>query len=760
MKKINETSNDLNEVNAPMGSLEKFRRMATVIQDSYDAITFQDLEGNILAWNRGAELMYGYSEADALRMNIVDTVPKEYQEEARAFLTSLKRGELVPTLETKRKTKNGKIVDVWLTNTKLTDDKGKLTGIATTERDISQRKRSETEFKEKARELEFLRDGQITLSNKMRGEQDISRLGQSVLSHLAPFLNAQMGAFYYLTEEKMLKRVSGYAYTKIDSKTKVICLGEGLVGQAALEKGTILIENLPSTYFGTIGSDLGESTPHSLLLAPIFYEGEVNGVIELASFNSFTEHQKTFLSHVSENIGIAINTSISLRKQQQLLERSQNLTEALQAQKSELKSSNYALEVQSCALQKSQTLLEERSNEVQRASQYKSDFLANMSHEIRTPLGAILGFLNLLKDSVYTEEEKNTYMVIVERNSKQLLSLIDDILDLSKVESGKMTIETIQFSLVDMLTDFSSLMTLKSAEKGIHFQVITETLIPDLIYSDPVRLRQVLGNMVGNAIKFTESGSVQMSISYANPVLAFTITDTGIGISKDQSIKLFKPFTQANSSTTRNFGGTGLGLVLSRRFTESLGGKLELVKSEDGIGSTFLVEIKSILLPQAKLVGKEALTDRSQIISTDFKKHSHTLAGLKILLVEDSLDNQMLISLLLKNEGALVKSAHNGAQGVALALAGNFDVILMDIQMPILDGHEATIQLRRAKYSKPIIALTAHAMKEERTKCLASGFTEFLTKPIQNELMITLLANFFPSQNSKEFPSLGTHKSY
>src|SRR5476649_2186390 len=218
-----------------MGALEKFRRMATVIQDSNDAITFQDLEGNILAWNRGAETMYGYSEAEALSKNIVDTVPTEYQEEARGFLASLKRGELLPNLETKRKHKDGRILDVWLINTKLTDDKGKLTGIATTERDITERKHAEASLRDKARELEFLREGKITLSDKMRGEQDVSRLGQSVLSHLAPFLNAQMGAFYCLTEEKTLKRVSGYAYSKLEDKESTIELGEGLVGQAALE---------------------------------------------------------------------------------------------------------------------------------------------------------------------------------------------------------------------------------------------------------------------------------------------------------------------------------------------------------------------------------------------------------------------------------------------------------------------------------------------------------------------------------------------
>src|SRR5450631_1824853 len=230
-------------------TLEKFRRMATVIQDSNDAITFQDLEGNILAWNKAAESIYGYSQAEALSMNIVDTVPKEYQEEAREFLSSLKRGELVPTLETKRKHKDGRIIDVWLTNTKLTDDKGKLTGIATTERDITERKHNEASLREKARELEFLREGQITLSDKMRGEQDVARLGQSILSHIAPFLNAQMGAFYCLTEEKKLQMVSGHALPKVEASDKLIEFGEGLIGQVAIEKKSLLIDNVPSNYF-------------------------------------------------------------------------------------------------------------------------------------------------------------------------------------------------------------------------------------------------------------------------------------------------------------------------------------------------------------------------------------------------------------------------------------------------------------------------------------------------------------------------------
>src|SRR5476649_1625356 len=237
------------DISERMGALEKFRRMATVIQDSNDAITFQDLEGNILAWNRGAETMYGYSEAEALSKNIVDTVPTEYQEEARGFLASLKRGELLPNLETKRKHKDGRIIDVWLINTKLTDDKGNLTGIATTERDITERKQSEASLREKFRELDYLREGQIALSESMRGEQIISSLGQSILSHLVPFTNAQVGAFYVVTDDKKLQMVSSYALPKTETSEKFIEFGEGLIGQVALEKKSLLIEDVPASYF-------------------------------------------------------------------------------------------------------------------------------------------------------------------------------------------------------------------------------------------------------------------------------------------------------------------------------------------------------------------------------------------------------------------------------------------------------------------------------------------------------------------------------
>ncbi len=397
---------------------------------------------------------------------------------------------------------------------------------------------------------------------------------------------------------------------------------------------------------------------------------------------------------------------------------------------------------------KIQTDLQQAVQIAERANSSKTQFLANMSHEIRTPIGAILGFTDLMKNPANTTEENRNYMIIVERNSKQLLRLIDDILDLSKVEAGKMSFESIPFSLAETLADVTSIMEFKAAEKGIGFKFSASTLFPDMICSDPVRLRQILTNVAGNAIKFTDKGHVEFIISFANPILKFIVKDTGVGISKAQAAKLFQPFTQADTSTTRKYGGTGLGLILSKRLAESLEGKLELFESKESFGSTFLIEIKSPLLPHAKLVGKDALTLITGVLPI-LHKNSEALRGLKVLLVEDSPDNQVLIKMYLNKEGAQVKTASDGNEGVKLALSETFDVVLMDVQMPILDGHEATKKLRQLKYAQPIIALTAHAMKEEREKCFESGFSEFLTKPIQRALLIEILARYIPTSEKE-----------
>lgn len=388
--------------------------------------------------------------------------------------------------------------------------------------------------------------------------------------------------------------------------------------------------------------------------------------------------------------------------------------------------------------------LEQAKNEAERANIAKSQFLANMSHEIRTPIGAIMGFIDLIKSSENNVTEKLNYVGVVERNSQQLLRLIDDILDLSKVEAGKMNVEQIQVDFQSFLSDFAALMQLKASEKSLAFKIHLDPTVPQYIATDPVRVKQILANLVGNAIKFTEKGGVQMSVAFQNSKLQFLVEDTGIGLSAAQAAKLFQPFVQADSSTTRKFGGTGLGLILSRHLARLLGGDLVLESSTPGFGSRFRAEIRPAEV--VRTVPANLPVRENFVATSSSSVEASSLKGLKVLLVEDSRDNQVLIEHYLKKTGADVQVRSNGADGAKSALEDDFDLVLMDIQMPVMDGHEATRKLRSLSYKKPIIALTAHAMKGDRERFLASGMDGYITKPIQKREFWAAISSLLPKR--------------
>lgn len=378
--------------------------------------------------------------------------------------------------------------------------------------------------------------------------------------------------------------------------------------------------------------------------------------------------------------------------------------------------------------------LETARLQAERASLAKSAFLANMSHEIRTPLVAIMGFVEILRESGVDSKDRDNYLSIIDRNAHHLLCIIDDILDLSKVEAGKMVIESMEFSLIQFMADFSSLAGMKARDNGISFKITNSTPLPETIISDPTRLRQILTNVVGNAVKFTGKGNVELVASYDGVNLEFRVIDTGRGISKEQRISLFQAFSQADPSTTRKFGGTGLGLILTKNLCQALGGDFFLIESELGKGSTFAISIPVKTSENSKLVPLNASR-----VNPEVDTNSIDLTGFDILLVEDSPDNQFLIQRLLAKTGAKISLAHNGAEGVKFALAHDYHVVLMDIQMPVMDGHDAVKALRAQGYTKPIVALTAHAMNEERERAIVSGFSYFLTKPIHKKSFFELL---------------------
>lgn len=401
------------------------------------------------------------------------------------------------------------------------------------------------------------------------------------------------------------------------------------------------------------------------------------------------------------------------------------------------------VQARTLALTAIQTQLLEAKESAEAANETKSAFLANMSHEIRTPLGAVLGFAELLSRTDLSAADRENSVNIIKRNGKLLSNIINDILDLSKVEAGKLNIEKVDVAFEDVLNEISSVLSLEAAEKGIRLAVLSEGSTPDTIRTDPLRLRQVLLNIVGNAIKFTKQGEVTVTVKLlqlASDIskLAFIVKDTGEGISEEQISRLFQPFSQADVSTTRKFGGTGLGLVLSKKLAESLGGSVELAETAAGKGSTFLVTIDPGNPEKSQASARSKASPPSNLSS----EKALQLEGLRVLLVEDSPDNQLLVERILKLAGASTVTAHNGQMGVEMALKNDFDVVLMDLQMPIMDGYMATHALRSAGFKTPIIALTAHAMKEERERALASGFDDHITKPIDPKMLVVSLTKY------------------
>jgi PAS domain S-box-containing protein len=385
--------------------------------------------------------------------------------------------------------------------------------------------------------------------------------------------------------------------------------------------------------------------------------------------------------------------------------------------------------------------LKKATREAETANRSKSEFLANMSHEIRTPMGAILGFADMLLHKSPEECAKIGCVQIIQRNSLHLLELINEILDLSKVEAGQMKVEHISCDLPKLLSEIASLIRPRAEEKGLKFGVTFQGPIPRLIQSDPLRLRQILINLLGNAVKFTEMGSIEMRITDEgaegpNIVLRVDVIDSGIGMNPEQIGRLFKPFAQADASTTRKFGGTGLGLTICRQLAQLLDGDVTGT-SQAGIGSTFTMKINCG--PSVGVERLERLTEATLPIMEDDKLQVGVhLRGL-ILLVEDGADNQRLLGMQLTDAGARVTGALDGRIAVDLATEQHFDLILMDMQMPVMDGYAATIELRRRGLTIPIIALTAHAMAEDREKCLAAGCSGYLSKPVdEQELLKTV----------------------
>lgn len=392
-------------------------------------------------------------------------------------------------------------------------------------------------------------------------------------------------------------------------------------------------------------------------------------------------------------------------------------------------------------------MVEERTNmlniakdEAQAANLAKSQFVANTSHELRTPLGAIIGFVDIILDLNPTEKEKQDYLQIVRKNAHQLSLIVDEVLDLSKIEARKLNLKMEFFSLKNLLNDIQNLMSLKAEQKGLEFSIEAQNDLPSKIFSDSLRLKQILVNLIGNAVKFTEHGRIDIRVSCTPTTedffrIQFDIEDTGVGIIEKDVDRIFQPFSQSDAGLMRKFGGTGLGLSLSTQLAEMLGGKLSLVHTKLNVGSLFRLSL------ECKGIWQTAPMAASLAAPKELVEGEPSLAGKRILIVDDLSDNVLLIRFLLEKEGAELESVGNGQEALDKVLGEGkvYSAILMDLQMPIMDGYEATRRLRAEDCRIPIIAVTASAMKHDRDKAIAEGFTDYLTKPLKRKLLVSTL---------------------
>ncbi|WP_298859247.1 response regulator [uncultured Gimesia sp.] len=404
--------------------------------------------------------------------------------------------------------------------------------------------------------------------------------------------------------------------------------------------------------------------------------------------------------------------------------------------------------------------------EAEASNESKSAFLANMSHEIRTPMTAILGYTEILELEANIHKMPELFMdslEIIKRNGGHLMELINDILDLSKIEANKIEIESIPCSPKKIVDEVMELVQVRAEAKGLKLEASYQFPLPVEIKSDPTRIRQILINLLGNAIKFTEVGTIRLETRLLEspgqePQIQFTVIDQGIGMTETQMANLFRPFTQADSSTTRKYGGTGLGLTICKRLAEMLGGDIT-VSSEHNQGSQFSATVSSGSLENVELIQDFSAQNLQDVQASEQDKTEYpattekSLEGLKILLAEDGPDNQRLISFILKKAGANVCLAENGEVAYQSALKSmegglEYDIILMDIQMPIMDGYEATKKIRELGYTSPIISLTANAMEGDRQKCIDAGCNDYLKKPVERKVMVGLIAEICASEKT------------
>jgi len=660
---------------------------------------------------------------------------------------------------------------------------------------------------QKNTEQDWLKTNLAKFSRMLQGQRDLTNVGRMVLSELCPVVAAQQAEFYVLdgkAQGSELTLLASFASEGKEVLGKQIGLGQGVVGQCALEKQKIVLDNLPHDYI-RISSGLGEASARSVLVLPLIFEGQVKGVLELASFDGFNPSHKAFLDQLTESIGIVLNTIEANMRTEDLLKQSQSLAQQLQSRQEQLQQTNEELQEKARLLAEQNQEVERKNQEVEQArqeledkakqlaltSKYKSEFLANMSHELRTPLNSLL----ILSDQLTKNPEGNLtpkqtdFTKTIHSSGNDLLMLINDILDLSKIESGTVVVEGSELRLDDLRGYVSRTFTHVAESKSVDFKIAFDPTLPKSMFTDSKRLQQIIKNLLSNAFKFTHHGNVTLTVGPAQAgwssfnedlnraaeVLAFEVSDTGIGIATDKQMIIFEAFQQADGSTSRKYGGTGLGLAISRELSRLLGGEIRLISSP-GKGSTFTLYLPVTYSPSRirRASGtNEAIENQNKNQLTIEDNSAKTVVSMDVpetgQLINEIGDDRAFIQpgdhviLIVENDLGFARfmldTAHEkgfkglvtslGAAALALTYDYKPDAILLDIHLPDIQGWRVMERLQNDITTRHI-PICVISTDDSRDQAITSGALAFVTKPIQKrEVLDNLLDSLteFSSRN-------------
>lgn len=640
------------------------------------------------------------------------------------------------------------------------------------------------------------------MSVMLQETTDLQLMCRIFMNKLSTILEMQYGAIFITDNEDNYRRAYSYAGAEnkeFHSAVDKVKPGEGLVGQCAVDKRIKVLDQLPPDYI-LVHSGLGRTAPRFAVIAPILFENTTIAVLEVASLTKWQPYHFDLLTELLNTMGVTLNSAITRMEIQKLYHDSQIMNEELQTQSEELQVQSEELQVQTEELQNhtnelltvNQELENQKSiaenaavelakynEQLELSSRYKSEFLANMSHELRTPLNSMLILSQLLvenRNNTLNEEEMG-YASVIHSSGSDLLVMINDILDLSKVEAGKMQVEIDAVNLTELPSMLQGFFGKTADKENLAFSVKLGDDVPDLFYTDEMKLHQILRNLLSNAFKFTEKGYVEVEINRleaysdtryhsSDPVISFAIKDSGIGISEENRDLIFEAFQQADGSTARRFGGTGLGLSISLQLAKLLDGHISL-QSEEGRGSIFTLILPSRVeepdsdsvplgawSPAAATSERTAVLPPKLALTADknlFDKEYRVLQGRKVLIVDDDLRNIYALQKGLEPYQMNILTAQTGFECLQVVREQpDIDIVLLDIMMPNLDGYDTLSIIREEMHltDLQILAISAKTMKEDRERCLTAGATDFMSKPVVLQDVVTRMCRLISNQEN------------